>query len=122
MINDQSLLFPRDLQVRRIAPRRSFRIQTRQHDPSEALRVSFSKMATTSSDMFFPCGDYAASAAARDFKYVTNAVESFLRKAGSNFELEITTTRLMMQDQPSITESETSSYNYNLLLARGASF
>eukprot|EP00291_Cryptomonas_curvata_P025313 CAMPEP_0172164200 /NCGR_PEP_ID=MMETSP1050-20130122/7710_1 /TAXON_ID=233186 /ORGANISM="Cryptomonas curvata, Strain CCAP979/52" /LENGTH=79 /DNA_ID=CAMNT_0012834505 /DNA_START=89 /DNA_END=328 /DNA_ORIENTATION=+ len=79
-------------------------------------------MATTSSDMFFPCGEHAATAAENDFKHVTNAIESFLRRAGSNFELEITTTRVMMQDQPLLSELETSSYNYNLLLARGASF
>jgi hypothetical protein len=86
------------------------------------MRISFSKMATTSSDMFFPCDDHAASAAEKDFKHVTSAIESFLRKAGSNFELEITTTRLVMQQQPLLSELESSSYNYNLLLARGASF
>jgi hypothetical protein len=111
-----------DSQVRRVLPRRSFRIQTRKTDASQAMRVSFSKMATTSSDMFFPCGEDAASAAEKDFKQVTNAIESLLRRAGSNFELEITSTHLMMQEQPRLTELETSSYNYNLLLARGASF
>jgi hypothetical protein len=88
----------------------------------EANKISFSKMATNSSDMFFPCGDQAASAAQRDFKYLENAVESFLKRAGSNFELEITTTRVMMQEQPQLTESEISFHSYNFLLAQGASF
>ncbi len=80
-----------------------------------------SQMVTNSSDLFFACDDHSAAAAEKDLRHFTEALDSFLAKAGSNFELELTTTR-MVTSQPVVAEQEKMSYNFNLLLARGASF
>ena len=88
--------------------------------PSPSSNVQ-SKRVTDSSDLFFACDDQSASAAAKDLHHVSAAINSFLAKAGSNFELEITSTLLMTSPSAEVS-AETTSYNFNLLLARGASF
>ena len=76
-----------------------------------------------SSDLFFACDDKSARAAAKDLRFVSVALDSFLAKAGSNFELEVNFTRMSTMPPAQLEEgSDVSSYRFNLLLARGASF
>ena len=81
-----------------------------------------SRTATDSCDLFFPCGDQSASAAAKDFQRLSVAFNSFLSKFGTNFELEVTSTLLMTAPPVEGTSLDSVSYKYNLMLSRGASF
>ena len=80
-----------------------------------------SRTATDFSDLFFPCGDQSASAAAKDFHNLSSTFESLLTKLGTNFELEVTSTLLMTVPPVSDEISqEARSHQYNMvLLARG---
>ena len=81
-----------------------------------------SRTATDFSDLFFPCGDQSASAAAKDFHNLSATFESLLTKLGTNFELEVTSTLLMTAPPVEGTSLDSVSDKYNLMLARGASF
>ena len=86
-------------------------------------RNTVANRAMDSSDLFFACDDQSASSAAKDLRFVSVALDSFLAKAGSNFEVEITFTRMSTMPPVEVYEgAEAMSYKFNLLLARGASF
>jgi hypothetical protein len=53
-----------------------------------------------------------------------SVAESILKKAASNFELEVTSTLVMTLDEPLLQQNWSSqyAYHYHLLIARGASF
>jgi hypothetical protein len=77
------------------------RIALRTHAQARAnvdatLKSLSSKRALESSDIFFSCDESAASASTKDLQHLSVALDSLLKKAGSNFELGITSTKVTM--------------------------
>ena len=87
------------MQVRTNTVRIVLRTQARANVDA-ALKTISSKRATESSDLFFSCDEAAASASKRDLQHLSVALDSLLKKAGSNFELGITSTEVMTMPSP----------------------
>ena len=89
---------------------------------SKCQAVAAARQATESSDLFFATGAINPSVLGESQR-IAPTLESLLSKAGSNFELEITSTRIMTMNEPLILKDWSSQYSYHcqLLLACGAS-
>ncbi len=87
------------LQVRTITARIASHKQARANIDS-TLKALSSRRAMESSDLFFPCDERAVSASKKDFQHISFALGSLLKKAGSNFELGLTSTKVMTMPCP----------------------
>ena len=79
---------------------------------------------TDVSDLFFSCEHETPAttlAKSQDMKLMSSVLESFLAKAAGNFELEISSTRVMTSEVAEVTR-KSPAHSFELMLARGASF